>query len=242
MFFKAMILLCLLVCVFFSFSYANDGTSPSIYSVMQESQSACITLEIVSNGEPGIDDSYDLTRTNGGQVEYVFTDRTFAPTEAYDSVKRCRDWGTAFNCEKYPSECWDCDGDGVQECYGWCETAYYICLSDLCLEPGNYVYSLINHDLDYDSKSITIIDSVPVDECVDTSAVCGDCAEIDHGSDESPSANNDDAKNDSDDDDDGCGCSVAPGSEGSGLFLMMMGIGILALFISRRKIKNIRGE
>jgi hypothetical protein len=50
-----------------STALANDGTPPWIHELVQDGQDVRITLAVVSDGEPGMGESYTLTR-NGSWI------------------------------------------------------------------------------------------------------------------------------------------------------------------------------
>ncbi len=133
-------------------AYANDGMPPSVFEMIQEDQNVKIVLQLADSGEPGLSDTFKLTRNSGEESAEVFTDRTFSADDAiYTGAPECR-WSdiemepsefclkeTCEGCEDaefFRTVCNDCDGDGNLDCWGDClensETGEMECRETYC--------------------------------------------------------------------------------------------------------------
>jgi len=182
---------------------ANDGTPPWIYDLTQENQDVQVTLAIVQEGEPGLEQSYTLLRAQGSSSKAVFSDHIFGIEESFDMEVSCRWWQgeDPQHCIDYPEECIDCDGDETPECYGWCDHAFLFNVLDSCVPPGSTHYTLCTDDNEWpeDEADITVNDSGV------------ECPDDDSGAADDDTGNDDTNDDDTSDDDSssgggGCGC------------------------------------
>jgi len=161
---------------------ANDGTPPWIFELVQQGDGVEITLAIVSNGEPGMADSYTLTRTGPEGNATVVEDRVFTADDAELTQGECRGGGSGdVVCTTQPEECIDCNDDGTPECddpdgENWCDTVNYIHIVDGCVPPGQAEYRLHadGWDSNDDTETITV-DDVDQD-CSDGDDSSGGCS------------------------------------------------------------------
>ena len=88
-------------------AFANDGTPPFIHELIQSNNTNVdISLGFVDSGEPGINDTYRVTRDGPEGVETVIGDTTFSPADAVETEERCRGgWEEIEYCEENPSHC-----------------------------------------------------------------------------------------------------------------------------------------
>ena len=205
---------------------ANDGTPPGIHELLQDGQDVLIDLRIVTDGEPGLSESYTLSRGGADADVDLFTDRTFEATEAAEIFSTCR--GTppgVSDCADRPEDCaLDCDGDGTPECLGgendgWCDEVNLFELRDDCVLPaGTVTYTLREGSIDYDTETIEV-------EEEDPSCAGGD-ADGDGDGDGSVAT---DAAGGS------CAVSGSRGAAPLASALLMIGLGLLAARRARRR-------
>ena len=160
-------LLTLIVCAALpATARANDGTPPWIFELIQQGDGVAITLAVVNDGEPGMAESYTLTRTDSSGSSTVFENRHFTEDDVELSQGECRGGGAGDEqCDTHPEECIDCNGDSVPECYdpeddNWCDTVNYIHLLDECVPAGDAEYALreVTSSWDEDTETITVED------------------------------------------------------------------------------------
>lgn len=105
----------------------------------------------------------------------------------------------------------DCDGDGANDCYGWCRTVYYFEMVDTCVPPGETTYELFYRFSDSEEwfdiwKGTSSIDVTDSGEACD--------AEQEQRDDGAGNGqNNDDTADNSVD----AGCSAVPGASAHAL-------------------------
>jgi hypothetical protein len=91
-----------------SSALANDGAPPRNFQATVDGADVTLSVEMTNTGEPN---EVDLIR--GDQT---LTRIEFDAAAAVQTWLVCRDWGYETDCDAYPDECSDCDGDGVNEC------------------------------------------------------------------------------------------------------------------------------
>jgi hypothetical protein len=132
---------------------ANDGMPSEIHQLVQKGSNVEITMEIWDPGDPGMHYNWSLDRVTATETVPVFENVHFTPEDA-DSVGEpyCRVYDFAVEDPEAKcatsSECIDCDGDGKEECWGYCEVPYYFTFTDYCVPGGEVTYlpSILMHD------------------------------------------------------------------------------------------------
>ena len=113
---------------------ANDGPRPFIFELVQQGQDVQVTL--------GLDDpqGYSLVREGDDYRKVLFKNR--ALTEGVEPTWFCWVPGYLDECEEPDSGCFDCNGDGTNECYEGCVEFYFVDYLDECVYPGETAYAL----------------------------------------------------------------------------------------------------
>ena len=214
-------------------SLADSPNPPFIKSLVQQGQDVKITLDLHANGYCwNNNESCTLTRVLGELAKDILVNKVFNKEDAVGSREYCKYPSEEEYCLEHPSECNDCDGDDIPECYYDCSTQFYYEVIDECVWPGEVIYSItaLNADDQSGPKKITVDDTS--DECLDSDAG------VDSGTDADADTDSDsDADLDTDDDsddasqDEGAGCGVVHGAASSSeliLALLMIVAGLAA--------------
>ncbi len=143
---------------------ANDGPSPEEFELIADGPDVRVRLALADMGEPN---SVEVIRELGGDGENL-GELAWSETGALETWVECHPDGT--DCELEPELCNDCDGDGVDECGGWCDHWGTFELLDECVpvpvgETATYTYRLASNPYSFtDAASIEV---EHVDDCQD---------------------------------------------------------------------------
>jgi hypothetical protein len=133
---------------------ANDGPPLSAWLSMVQQDGADVIVSIKADYELG-----EITLNREGDFDPV---EVFAGTipnaEAADHETGCSGYPDEPWCEEHPTACWDCDGDGVDECQDPCLDRYRFDIVDECVYPGAVEYVLYEEGAEVDSEEIVVED------------------------------------------------------------------------------------
>lgn len=124
--------------------HADPVVPPRLYSAIQQGEN--VEIKLWSHWEGSLEITRTLIRRNleTDKLEILFEDKTITENDPWDcSVDIC--FQPAFeNCPEHPDDCYDCDGDEIEECpyYTICEP--YGCLLtivDECVPPQEMRYT-----------------------------------------------------------------------------------------------------
>jgi len=149
-------LVLIIVCSFIPCPASADLTpGPYIQFIAQKDQDIEFEIEIVDWIKP-----LTLLGKNINKEWVVFENRDLSEEEPDDTGPYCKIWsidgGEEEICRQNPDneDCSDCDGDGINECYGDCMDWYLFTVKDHDVTPGETTYELWEED--YFSDEITV--------------------------------------------------------------------------------------
>jgi MYXO-CTERM domain-containing protein len=183
-------------------SAADDGTGSYLYEWIQsmEQDGGDVIVSVKSNYAP-----IEVTLTREGNHDPVeLFSGALDEGDADEHVGDCPTIGTEQTCIDHPESCWDCDGDGVNECLDICTQRYRFDFVDKCVYPSSVEYVLADDD-DVNAEEFVVED------------LGQDCPKPPGWGDES-----------------GCSTSGQSAGPGAPFALLMLAVGLFALVWRRR--------
>ncbi|MBW2277004.1 MAG: hypothetical protein JRF63_05890 [Deltaproteobacteria bacterium] len=181
---------------------ADDGTGAQLYEWISgvEQDGEDVLVSVKSNHAPI---EVTLTREGNHNPVELFAG-TLTEEDADEYEGSCPSWGSEEGCIEHPYNCWDCDGDGDNECQDICTQRYRFDFVDECVYPSSVEYVLEDED------------DVNVEEFV-VEDVGQDCPKPPGWGDGS-----------------GCSTSDRSAGPGAPFALLMLAVGVFALVWRRR--------
>jgi MYXO-CTERM domain-containing protein len=210
---------------------ADTGPPSGLASIIQEGQDVVVGLQ----QDESVCHLWRRDLTTDEETAICDGREFVAEERAGRTATACHD-SYIWDCETQPDHCVDCDGDGVNECSGYCWALDLYSVVDPCVAPGQYEYRTYAALSGIGVRSIDVTDTG--DACLHGGIADADVdIQPDAGGDADADADSDvDADGDGDGDsaDDG-GCSSAPSrtpSPSTLLAALMLGAG---LWLARRR-------
>lgn len=123
---------------------ADDGTGWDLYERIQSmnQDGGDVIVSVKSNYAP-----IDVTLTREGNHDpVVLFSGILTEEDADEHEGSCPTLGSDEWCLEHPQACWDCDGDGIDECQDICAQSYRFDFVDECVYPGSVEYVLEDDD------------------------------------------------------------------------------------------------